>query len=161
MAFPTSPVDGQKASVNGITYIYNSAIPAWTVNSTFLESFSGNLLIANNISTANSITADELSVGPISATDVTVTGNVSGGNLTTAGDVTTATVTASTTITATGNVSGGNLTTGGNVEANFFFGNASQLTGIAISSTELVDSQRLDIRNSSGNIVLTIFGAGS
>ena len=58
-----------------------------------------------------------------SSGDGTFTGNVSGGNLTTAGDVTTATVTASgaitgsTTITATGNVTGGNLTTAGLVSA--------------------------------------------
>ena len=55
------------------------------------------------------------------STTLTATGNVAGGNLTTAGDVTTVTVTASgaiagsTTITATGNVTGGNLVTAGKI----------------------------------------------
>jgi hypothetical protein len=57
---------------------------------------------------------------------VTATGNVSGGNLTTAG-----LVSAGTTITATGNVSGGNLTTAGQVSAtgNGTFGNITVGTG--------------------------------
>jgi hypothetical protein len=46
---------------------------------------------------------------------VTVTGNITGGNLVTAGDVNTATVTASSTISATGNVTSGNLVTTGDV----------------------------------------------
>jgi len=60
--------------------------------------------------------------GAITAsTTITATGNVAGGNLTTAGQVAadnadiTNGITAGTTITATGNVSGGNLTTGGDV----------------------------------------------
>ena len=47
--------------------------------------------------------------GDVTTATVTASGNVTGGNLTTAGDVTTATVTAS------GNVAGGNITTAGDV----------------------------------------------
>ena len=76
---------------------------------------SGNIIVkaSANLTTPN--------IGAATGTSLNVTGNVTGGNLVTAGDVTTATVTASgaissdTTITATGNVSGGNLTTAGDV----------------------------------------------
>ena len=62
--------------------------------------------------------------GAITAsTTITATGNVAGGNVTTAGQVqadnidSTNAIVGGTTITATGNVAGGNITTGGAVEA--------------------------------------------
>ena len=60
--------------------------------------------------------------------NVSVTGNIDGGNLRTAGQV-----------SATGNITGGNLLTGGlisatgNVSGNYFIGNGAALTGIAAS----------------------------
>ena len=51
------------------------------------------------------------------STTVTATGNVTGGNLTTAGITSTGSLTASTTVTATGNVTGGNLVTAGQLIA--------------------------------------------
>jgi len=72
----------------------------------------GVLVNNNSINASGNITGGNLITGgDISAVTVTATGNVEGGNLTTAGDVTT------TTVTATGNISGGNLTTTGTVSA--------------------------------------------
>src|SRR6056300_1613423 len=68
-------------------------------------------------------------------TSAVVTGNITGGNLVTAGDVTTATVTASgaiagsTTITATGNVTGGNLVTAGSITDGAIIIDNGTLTG--------------------------------
>ena len=60
----------------------------------------------------------DLRLGGLTADDaIAATGNVTGGNLTTAGDVTTATVNASSTIDATGNITGGNLITSAAVES--------------------------------------------
>ena len=65
---------------------------------------------------------------------LTATGNVAGGNLTTAGQVAadnadiTNGITAGTTITATGNVAGGNITTGGAVEATGLISSGSTIT---------------------------------
>jgi len=71
----------------------------------------------------------DLHAGGITADDaISATGNVTGGNLTTAGDVTTATVTASSTVTATGNVAGGNLTTAGAVDATGAISSGSTIT---------------------------------
>lgn len=36
--FPNSPSNGDSVTFNGITYIYNSSIPAWTVDSTSVGS---------------------------------------------------------------------------------------------------------------------------
>ena len=56
---------------------------------------------------------------------VVITGNVTGGNLITAGQV-----------SATGNVSGGNLNVTGNITGSYFFGNGSQLSGIDATSIQ-------------------------
>jgi hypothetical protein len=84
---------------------------------------------------------------------LTVTGNVTGGNLVTAGltDTSTLNVTNNANvgnlgtgglIVATGNITGGNLITAGqvtatgNISGNFFLGNGSQLTGIDATSIQ-------------------------
>jgi len=37
MAFPTSPTNGQTATINGIQYTYSSATNSWTLNQTTWE----------------------------------------------------------------------------------------------------------------------------
>ena len=100
-------------------------------------------LVTPNIgdATGNSLTLS--GNGLLSATTVSATGNVSGGNLTTAGDVTTATVTAS------GNVSGGNLVTVGLISAtgNITGGNlvtAGDVTTVTVTASSTI--------NATGNI---------
>ena len=68
--------------------------------------------------------------------DITATGNVSGGNLTTLGDVTTATV------TATGNIDGGNLITSGLLSAtgNITGGNITTSGSLTVSGDIKSDS---------------------
>jgi hypothetical protein len=46
MAFPTSPTNGQTATVNGVSYVYSSADNAWTR----VPGIAGNLIISGNIS---------------------------------------------------------------------------------------------------------------
>jgi hypothetical protein len=101
MSFPNNPVNGQKANVNGVTYTYSSTLSAWTVTSSFLESFTGNLLVANNVNTANTVNTSTVSTGAVLAS-----GNITGGNIATAG-----------LLSATGNITGGNITTAGIVGA--------------------------------------------
>src|SRR6056300_1777473 len=86
-----------------------------------------NVFVANNANTtvgvAGSTVLTVASTGAEVTGIVSATGNVSGGNVTTAGQVqadnvdATNGITAGTTISATGNVSGGNITTGGDVDA--------------------------------------------
>jgi hypothetical protein len=65
MAFPTSPTDGQLANVNGVTYTYSSARTAWTVTSSFLDTFTGNALIANSATITGELSADFITSGNI------------------------------------------------------------------------------------------------
>lgn len=76
MAFPTSPTNGQQATVNGIIYTYNSTLAAWAATTTTSGNISGNnITITDQVSSAN-IAA----TGTISAA-----GNITGGNITTVG----------------------------------------------------------------------------
>jgi hypothetical protein len=93
-------------------------------STTFVGALTGAATTAGTVTTAAQ--PNITSVGTLSS--LTVTANVAGGNLTTAGQV-----------VATGNVSGGNLTTigqvtaVGNISGNFFIGNGRFLTGISAS----------------------------
>jgi len=71
MAFPTSPTNGQKASVNGVTYVYNATIGAWTVASMFNEGITANVIAANSVTAVNSVSAPDINA-------TTFTGSLSG-----------------------------------------------------------------------------------
>lgn len=53
MAFPTTPINGQQATVNGITYVYVSAKNAWN-KQTGSFSVIGDVTLANVSYQANS-----------------------------------------------------------------------------------------------------------
>jgi hypothetical protein len=109
-------------------------------------------LVTPNIgdATGNSLTLS--GNGLISATTGTFTGNVSGGNLTTAGDVTTATVTAS------GNVSGGNISTAGAVDATGNVTGGNLVTAGAVDATGNVTGGNLVTAGDVSGSTLTISG---
>ena len=89
MAFPTSPTNGQQATVNGITYQYASAGKLWTRVVGSLSTISNGT--SNVVITANS----NVSIGVGGTSNIAVF-STSGANIT--GQV-----------AATGNVSGGNI----------------------------------------------------
>lgn len=96
MAFPTSPSNGQTATVNGISYIYASATNSWKkVTSTY-----GNLTVTNTLTVATISATANVTAGNVVTGIVTATGNVRAANLTTTGNVSTSFV------IATGNVQG-------------------------------------------------------
>jgi filamentous hemagglutinin len=125
----------------------------------------GNLIIQANVSgtTFNVATAlgasGTFAIGNAATvgTTMTVTGNSSGGNLTTSGQVSaignitggnlnTSALVAAATVSATANVQAGNLrtagiisstgniTSAGNIDGTYFLGNGSQLTGLSLGS---------------------------
>ena len=100
MAFPSNPTNGQQATNNGVVYTYDSTLTAWTVGTNPGGNVSGNTL---NI-TSNATIGTTLAVTGATTLSSTlgVTGNISGGNITTGG-----------LISSTGTVTGGNLITGG------------------------------------------------
>ena len=82
---------------------------------------------------------------------IDATGNITGGNLVTAGDVTTATVTASSTIDATGNITGGNITTAG----------ISSLGNIIISGDDITGLNNVTFNAAGEDIDFTFGGDNS
>ena len=154
------------ANTNAGLSLTGTVFAAKVDNNTTAFDGGGNIIVKTgaNLTTPNigNATGNSLTLsgnGLLSATTVTATGNVSGGNLTTGGDVTTVTVTASgniiganvnatlgvtagTTVTATGNVSGGNLTTVGRVTA------TGNITGGNLTTAGLTSTATL---NASGN----------
>lgn len=73
MAFPTSPTNGQTATVNGVVYTYTTALGAWTVTTS-----NGGDISANTIASSGAITG---------STTLSVVGNITGGNISTSGSV--------------------------------------------------------------------------
>ena len=113
---------------------------------------------ANNAVVTNLLTAGQLSLtGNIVA--ATVSGNITGGNIRTAGVV-----------TATGNITGGNVLTAGqvsatgNITAAFFTGNGAGLTGVVASGNVGAASKvqngtsEINIPATNGNIVGNVSG---
>ena len=118
-------------------------------------------------------------IGEATGTSLTATGNVSGGNLTTAGVVSATgnviggNLTTGGVVSATGNVSGGNLTTGGAIEATgnidstggIFNGDgfglsnipAANVTGLSLSGIANGTSN-VDIASADGNITMGVNG---
>ena len=114
----------------------------------------GNLVTLGSANVAN-ITTGNITAGNITSAIIAATGNISGPNIT-------ATIlSVSAILEVTGNITGGNILTDGiiqttgNVSANYFLGNGSQLTGIAVTRIANGTSQ-VNIPVASGNANITI-----
>jgi hypothetical protein len=143
MAFPTSPTNGQTATVNGVLYTYNSTLTAWTVGTEPGANLSGNNINVTS-SAAVGTTLTVTGATTLSST-LGVTGNVTGGNVLTGG-----------LISATSNVTGGNILTGGLLSAT---GNVSG--GNLIVTGNIVDTAALSILSgANGNITVSPNGTG-
>lgn len=175
----------------GVTGIANVAVFTPTgLNITGLISATGNITGANingNGSGLSSITGGNVtgqvsnalvagtvytnaqpnitSVGILSS--VSVTGNITGGNLNAAGLSLSSNVVSALDVTA--NIAGGNITTPGlisatgNITGNYFIGNGSQLTGIATGSSTKISNgtSEANIGTSGGNANITIGGVSN
>jgi len=92
-AFPASPTNGQTVTVNGVVYTYNSTKTAWSVTSS-----GGSLLTASSLSVSGNITAGNL-VGAV-ATTATTAGTVTTAaqpNITSIGTLSSLTISGTTT----------------------------------------------------------------
>ena len=84
MAFPSTPVNGQLAVINNITYVYNSSINSWRKTASALSNVAitntltvgGNLAVTSN-TTSTSTTTGALTVGG----GIGVAGNVTASNV--------------------------------------------------------------------------------
>lgn len=147
-----------QSNVGGTTYTVASALGA-----------SGTFAIANGATVGTTLVATgNITGGNVNTGgQVSATANITGGNLTTTG------LTSTATLTATGNINAGNLRTGGqvsatgnitsagNISGTYLLGNGSQLTGIsaAVSVTQFqngTSNGKIDTPN--GNIAFTVGG---
>jgi hypothetical protein len=89
MTFPTSPTNGQSATINGVVYTYSSSLAAWTVASS-----TGGNIAANSATFTSTVVA---------------TGNITGGNILATGIVSTTGSIAVNGVTNTGGNGVGNI----------------------------------------------------
>lgn len=84
MSFPSNPTDGQTATLNNVTYVYNSTKTAWIKSGTISTS-----IVANNISlTSSTPSTSPLSGSFVLAGGLGISGNInSTGNINTTGNV--------------------------------------------------------------------------
>jgi len=155
-------------------------------------------VIAGNVSTAGNITGGNLigTLATASQTNITgvgtlsslsVTANVTGGNIRTGGQVSatgnirtanylsvgqdinvsgdvTATSHTGTSVSVSGNVTGGNIRTGGqitatgNITGNYILGNGSQLTGITDATSIQNGNSNVTIASANSNVIINVTG---
>ena len=187
--------------VQNNTGLFVGAANVFNVNTTTTDAniksniSGGNLIIQANVSgtTFNVATAlgasGTFAIGNAATvgTTMTVTGNSSGGNLTTSGQVSaignitggnlnTSALVAAATVSATANVQAGNLrtagiisstgniTSAGNIDGAYFLGNGSQLTGLSlgVSVTKIENGTSEGFINApNGNIAFTVAGTAN
>ena len=112
MAFPSSPTNGQQATVNGITYSYNSTTRSW-------RRLTLSNVVADTGTFSTKVTTSNLATGPINANGaVTVSSLTSNGSIT----------------GTTGTFGSGVITTTLNANANITVTNLTVNTNATISS---------------------------
>ena len=150
-----------QANVSGTTYTVATAYGA-----------NGVFAIANaaTVGTTLGVTGNSSGGNLTTGGQVSATGNVTGGNLNTAALVQAATVSATANVQAgnlrtTGQVSAtGNITGAANIAGSYFLGNGSQLTGLSlgVSVTKIENGTSEGFINASGgNIAFTVGGTGN
>ena len=120
----------------------------------------GGNLVTTGFANVGNITTANISAGNITSGIISTTGNITGPNIT-------ATIlTVSSILSVSGNITGGNLLTDGvistsaNVSGNYFLGNGSQLTGIAV--TRIANgTSNVSIATASGNATIGIGGTSN
>ena len=185
-------VDGNYTSANGNIVLTNGKLSGASLYSTGLADITGDFIgrsnvtanglltvIGNsslgNVSTSGALTvAGTATIGNVSTTGLTVTGNVSGGNLSIAGilragDSNMANVNATGSMTVTGTHTAGNLATGGaltvtgnanvgNVGTTGFISADGNITGGNLVTTGKTKASSLEITSGGASITGTVTG---
>jgi len=138
MNFPSSPVNGQQATVNNVVYVYDSAKDTWTRSGTISSTLIANAIIINSGANSNSATTGAIQV----AGGMGIAGNLFVGDNLIVGNVDVfanfnATIGTVESIVAAGNanVAAGIVTTQNIVNA----GNANVAAGI-VTTQNIVDA---------------------
>jgi len=124
MAFPTSPTNGQQATINGVIYTYSNVLTAWAVTTS-----TGANISANNVTATTSI----------SSATITATGNVVGANV------------IGTVLTNSIVNSGSNAT--GNIGSSSTYFNTAFLTSTSAQYADLAEAYLADSDYEPGTVV--------
>lgn len=84
MAFPSSPTNGQQYTNNGVVYTYSTSLTAWQVTSDFI----GNDYTVNVVNATSVVSSGNVGGTNLTGTAVSVTGSVTAGSFSTAGNIT-------------------------------------------------------------------------
>lgn len=137
MPFPTTPTNGQTASVNGKSYVYNAAKDSWSVAVT-TGSIPGTLITPSGTVAGNLNTTGNLTV----SFNASITGDV------TADGITGADLTVSNAAGITGN-----LTVGGILTDNYYYANGTAFVGSGSSSNAYALTSGTAQASTSGTVV--------
>lgn len=143
MSFPTNPTNGQTASVNGKSYVYNATKDSWSVAVT-TGSIPGSLITASGTVAGNLNTTGNLVV----SNNASITGNATISGDVTADGITGADLTVSNSAGITGN-----LTVGGVLTNNYYYANGSAFSpggGAAGSITTYATTASLPLSANAG-----------
>lgn len=150
-----------QANVGGVTYDVARALGA-----------SGTFAVSNaaTVGTTLTVTGNSSGGNLVTAGQVSATGNVTGGNINTVALVQAATVSATANVQAgnlrtAGQVSAtGNITSAANIAGTYFLGNGSQLTGLSlgVSVTKIENGTSEGVINvPNGNVAFTVAGVAN
>ena len=146
----TAPIGPTIIGYDNLTFTQFSASQVYTANTAAGLALNGTVFSAKvdgittafdgsgNIIVKASADLTTPNIGAATGTSLNVTGNVTGGNLTTTGITSTGSLTASTTIDATGNITGGNVSAGSGIistTGNIDGANVNASAGITAGTT--------------------------
>jgi hypothetical protein len=149
MSFPTSPTNGQQATVNGIVYNYNSTKGAWIKTVTTADTLTtGNIVITSNIASTNTTNgalivtgglgvAGNINVGLTSSRHL-VNGLIElgpAGNVVVASNAPSTSTTTGALVVRGGIGVAGDINTAGNINTSANINTASSITAARVNNT--------------------------
>jgi hypothetical protein len=142
-------VQGANANIllttTGVGQVVTSSLYATTrLTSPSIYAIGGTGAVISSTGNVDALYLNGTVYGDLFGGAVSVTGNVTGGNLRTGGDV-----------LATGNISGASVSVSGNVTGNYIIGNGSLLTGLPAGYSNADVSTYLASGTNSNNIITT------
>ena len=170
MSFPTSPTDGQAATVNNIVYTYSSATNTWTRSATGFVTIaaSGNVSAGGNV-VGNYILGNGSQLTNINANTINTAFNGSANtfyiDFVAADGANSQAVWNSpflTYVPTSGVLGVSAVTATGNVTGNYILGNGALLTGVSTSSSNINSgNSNVTVTSAGGNITVGVGGTAN
>ena len=170
MAFPTTPTDGQTATVNNIVYVYSTATNTWTRTASGFVTLaaSGNVSAGGNV-VGNYILGNGSQLTSVNANTINTAFNGSANtfylDFVTQNGANSQAVYNSpflTYVPTTGVLGASAVSATGNVTGNYILGNGALLTGVSTSSSNINSgNSNVTVTSSGGNVTVGIGGTAN